>query len=257
MTAFTCLADNKWSLLLRRRSCSVFPPNLLGLLVGWIIVQALSICAYEISNESVNIGVNHINETDVGVLNAKVGSKMVASGLENIFSPGANLSDTTIKNIKNNIIKTRHRPNSKQNYKFNETDNEILYVDKSSNVDIDVFDNSTIERTSYERCVLEHNNKTGNVSTEDVKNSLNGSVACSNSICSKPGLESGTCNRTKIYIGGLFDLTGSRGETLGQSELTSARLAVDDVNRENILPGYELVLLHNDTRVCILLHFVR
>ena len=54
-----------------------------------------------------------------------------------------------------------------------------------------------------------------------------------------------------IYIGGLFELTGTRSERLGLSELTSARLAIDHVNRVNFLNGYTLHLLHNDTRVSI------
>ena len=55
--------------------------------------------------------------------------------------------------------------------------------------------------------------------------------------------------RKIIYIGGLFELSGSRIERLGLSELTSARLAVDHINRVNFLKGYTLGLLHNDTRV--------
>lgn len=53
----------------------------------------------------------------------------------------------------------------------------------------------------------------------------------------------------KVYIGGLFELTGSRGNTLGHSELIAARLAVKHVNKAQLLPGHELVLLHNDTKV--------
>lgn len=54
---------------------------------------------------------------------------------------------------------------------------------------------------------------------------------------------------TPLYIGGLFDLSGSRGEALGRSELTAAMLAIDHVNRQQLLPGYQLHLLHNDTMV--------
>lgn len=53
-----------------------------------------------------------------------------------------------------------------------------------------------------------------------------------------------------IYILGLFELStkwGSRVE--GESEVIAARLAVDHINSLNILPGYELRLLVNDTRV--------
>lgn len=55
--------------------------------------------------------------------------------------------------------------------------------------------------------------------------------------------------RKPLYIGGLFDLSGERGNALGSSELTAAKLAVHYVNKENILPGYELFLLVNDTKV--------
>lgn len=55
--------------------------------------------------------------------------------------------------------------------------------------------------------------------------------------------------RRPLYIGGLFDLSGERGDALGSSELTAAKLAVHYVNKENILPGYEIFLLVNDTKV--------
>lgn len=73
---------------------------------------------------------------------------------------------------------------------------------------------------------------------------------CSRENCSSSFRSNETeCDRGQIYIGGLFDLTGSRGQELGRSELMAARLAVDDVNRDGVLPGYELVLLYNDTQV--------
>ena len=56
---------------------------------------------------------------------------------------------------------------------------------------------------------------------------------------------------TIIHIGGLFELSGSRSDRLGLSELSSAKLAVEHVNRANFLHGYTLNLLHNDTRVSI------
>lgn len=59
---------------------------------------------------------------------------------------------------------------------------------------------------------------------------------------------------TIIHIGGLFELSGSRNDRLGLSELTAAKLAVEHVNRANFLHGYKLNLLHNDTRVSSLLH---
>ena len=58
-------------------------------------------------------------------------------------------------------------------------------------------------------------------------------------------------DKTVIHIGGLFELTGSRSDRLGLSELSSAKLAIEHVNRADFLEGYTLNLLHNDTRVCI------
>ena len=51
-----------------------------------------------------------------------------------------------------------------------------------------------------------------------------------------------------IYIGGLFELSGIRGSN-GLSELKSAELAVDDVNDKNVVPGYRMNLLYNNTQV--------
>lgn len=53
-----------------------------------------------------------------------------------------------------------------------------------------------------------------------------------------------------IYFLGLFELStqyGIRHE--GYSEMSAARLAVDHVNKLKILPGYNLKLLINDTKV--------
>lgn len=54
---------------------------------------------------------------------------------------------------------------------------------------------------------------------------------------------------TTIYIGGLFELSGSRDNGCGYSELTAAKLAVSHINAKGILPGYKLQLLYNDTKV--------
>ena len=62
---------------------------------------------------------------------------------------------------------------------------------------------------------------------------------------------SNSMKNTIIHIGGLFELSGSRSDRLGLSELTSAKLAVEHVNRANFLHGYTLDLLHNDTGVSI------
>lgn len=54
-----------------------------------------------------------------------------------------------------------------------------------------------------------------------------------------------------VYILGLFELTTKWGRRLeGESEMSAAKLAVDHVNALNVLPGYTLELLVNDTEVC-------
>ena len=55
----------------------------------------------------------------------------------------------------------------------------------------------------------------------------------------------------EIYIGGLFEMSGTRGSN-GLSELTAARLAVADINSNKALPGYTLKLLSNTTQVGLL-----
>lgn len=53
-----------------------------------------------------------------------------------------------------------------------------------------------------------------------------------------------------LYILGLFDLSTRWGDRrYGISELLSAQLAVKHVNEYNILPGYILQMLVNDTKV--------
>ncbi|CAG9129175.1 unnamed protein product [Plutella xylostella] len=52
-----------------------------------------------------------------------------------------------------------------------------------------------------------------------------------------------------ISILGLFELSvGARPRPDGRSELAAARLAVSHVNRRNLLPGYALTLVTNDTK---------
>ncbi|KAG7305911.1 hypothetical protein JYU34_008463, partial [Plutella xylostella] len=52
-----------------------------------------------------------------------------------------------------------------------------------------------------------------------------------------------------ISILGLFELSvGARPRPDGRSELAAARLAVNHVNRRNLLPGYALTLVTNDTK---------
>jgi hypothetical protein len=71
---------------------------------------------------------------------------------------------------------------------------------------------------------------------------LHENESSTNNNCSKSG-------RIPLYIGGLFDLSGGREESLGRSELTAAKLAIHHVNKLCLLPQYELVLLHNDSKV--------
>ncbi|XP_050299268.1 uncharacterized protein LOC126738137 isoform X2 [Anthonomus grandis grandis] len=60
----------------------------------------------------------------------------------------------------------------------------------------------------------------------------------------------GTNEIKHVYILGLFELTRKNGERRkeGESELMAARIAVQHVNALNILPGYKLALLVNDTQ---------
>ncbi|XP_030767211.1 gamma-aminobutyric acid type B receptor subunit 2 [Sitophilus oryzae] len=52
-----------------------------------------------------------------------------------------------------------------------------------------------------------------------------------------------------VYILGLFELTSDEGRTpRGETELMAAKMAVKHVNALNVLPGYKLQLLVNDTK---------
>lgn len=54
----------------------------------------------------------------------------------------------------------------------------------------------------------------------------------------------------KLYIGGLFELSNSSGSTGdGKLDLASAKMAIDHVNSQQFVPGYELELIYNDTKV--------
>lgn len=58
--------------------------------------------------------------------------------------------------------------------------------------------------------------------------------------------------RTVIYFLGLFELSTANGDRFeGYSEAKAAELAVQHVNAKNILPGYVLKLLSNDTKVSV------
>lgn len=53
-----------------------------------------------------------------------------------------------------------------------------------------------------------------------------------------------------LYILGLFELSTRWGVRFeGVSEMMAAQLAVNHINNNNILPGYKLELLKNDTKV--------
>ena len=75
----------------------------------------------------------------------------------------------------------------------------------------------------------------------------------------RKGHDRNRLKRTNIFIGGLFDLSGGRRPS-GISELTAAKLAVAHINKRNILPGYRLRLLYNDTEVsgvCFILMYTK
>lgn len=63
-------------------------------------------------------------------------------------------------------------------------------------------------------------------------------------------------NETVFFLG-LFELTTKRGRRIeSASEVFSAQLAVEHLNKLRILPGYSLRLLVNDTMVRKLLGFI-
>ena len=61
--------------------------------------------------------------------------------------------------------------------------------------------------------------------------------------------------RTKLYIGGLFPMSG--GWPGGQVCLPAVEMALADVNKRlDILQGYKLVLENNDSKVFIYLFLI-
>jgi hypothetical protein len=54
---------------------------------------------------------------------------------------------------------------------------------------------------------------------------------------------------TKLYIGGLFELTDTSYTKTGRSELAAATLALRHINEQNFIPGYYLDMVYNDTMV--------
>ncbi|CAH1272386.1 GABBR1 [Branchiostoma lanceolatum] len=62
-----------------------------------------------------------------------------------------------------------------------------------------------------------------------------------------PGANASKAGKTDLYIGGIFPMTGG-GWSGGQACLPAALMALHDVNhREDILPGYHLNMIHNDS----------
>ena len=56
-----------------------------------------------------------------------------------------------------------------------------------------------------------------------------------------------------LYIGGLFPMTSSTVASAGKALLPASELAIDMVNnRSDVLPGYRLQLVWNDTKVSII-----
>jgi len=60
---------------------------------------------------------------------------------------------------------------------------------------------------------------------------------------------SGVDDLKKLYIGGLFDLSGGIPSTNDFSELAAAQLALRHINEQRYVPGYQLELVYNDTKV--------
>ncbi|KAI0240329.1 hypothetical protein LSAT2_008979, partial [Lamellibrachia satsuma] len=52
----------------------------------------------------------------------------------------------------------------------------------------------------------------------------------------------------KLFIGGLFDLSGGIPSSNDQSELAAALLALRHINDQRYVPGYQLELVYNDTK---------
>ena len=55
--------------------------------------------------------------------------------------------------------------------------------------------------------------------------------------------------RKTLHIGGLFELSDTVAAQNGRSELAAAKMAVDHINKQDVVSGYTLKLVHNDTKV--------
>ena len=66
------------------------------------------------------------------------------------------------------------------------------------------------------------------------------------------GLFSFSTQRTPVYIGGFFSLSPNKASVPGGSLLAAAELALEHVNKSNILQEYELRMIVKDSKV----HFI-
>lgn len=55
--------------------------------------------------------------------------------------------------------------------------------------------------------------------------------------------------RTPVYIGGFFPLSPNKASVPGQALLAAAELALDHVNKSDILRDYELRMIVKDSKV--------
>ena len=55
--------------------------------------------------------------------------------------------------------------------------------------------------------------------------------------------------RTPLYIGGFFPLSPNKASVPGQALLAAAELALDHVNKTDILRDYELRMIIKDSKV--------
>ena len=63
-----------------------------------------------------------------------------------------------------------------------------------------------------------------------------------------------------LHIGGLFPMSGYEPFSAGKSLLSASERAIEMVNRrEDVLPGYRLQLIWNDTQVfnCIFVYLIK
>ena len=56
--------------------------------------------------------------------------------------------------------------------------------------------------------------------------------------------------RTPIYFGGFFPLSPNKASVPGRALLAAAELALDHVNKSDMLRDYELRMIVKDSKVC-------